>query len=89
MILVHYLHLLRHKGQSIGEIISAQYGKDEQSRLFIIFAYLTLILVVAAFASIVAATFGSNYMLRELLLVRQLRIRNASYGCNGFTCYLL
>lgn len=48
---------LRHKGQSIGEIISANMSRRAK-RLFIIFAYLTLILVVAAFASIVASTFG-------------------------------
>ncbi|MCI8854866.1 MAG: carbon starvation protein A [Lachnospiraceae bacterium] len=48
---------IRHKGQSIGEIISANMSRRAK-RLFIIFAYLTLILVVAAFASIVASTFG-------------------------------
>ena len=48
---------IRHKGQSIGEIISANMSKRAK-RLFITFAYLTLILVVAAFASIVAGTFG-------------------------------
>lgn len=42
----------------IGEIISANMSKRAK-RLFIIFAYLTLILVVAAFASIVAGTFGA------------------------------
>ena len=51
---------LRHKGQSIGEIISANMSKRAK-RLFLIFAYLTLILVVAAFASIVATTFGAKY----------------------------
>lgn len=51
---------LRHKGQSIGEIISVNMSKRAK-RLFIIFAYLTLILVVAAFASIVATTFGKAY----------------------------
>ena len=30
-------------------------------RLFLVFAYLTLILVVAAFASIVASTFGATF----------------------------
>ncbi len=48
---------LRHKGQSVGEIISANMGRRAK-RLFLTFAYLTLILVVAAFASIVATTFG-------------------------------
>lgn len=51
---------IRHKGQSIGEIISANMSRRAK-RLFIIFAYLTLILVVAAFASIVATTFGATF----------------------------
>lgn len=50
---------IRHKGQSVGEIISKNMSKRAK-RLFIIFAYLTLILVVAAFASIVAGTFGTT-----------------------------
>ena len=50
---------LRHKGQSIGEVISANMSKRAK-RLFLIFAYLTLLLVVAAFASIVATTFGAQ-----------------------------
>ena len=50
---------VRHKGQSIGEIISANMSRRAK-KLFIIFAYLTLILVVAAFASIVASTFGAT-----------------------------
>lgn len=51
---------VRNKGMSIGEIISANMSKRAK-RLFIIFAYLTLILVVAAFASIVATTFGATF----------------------------
>ena len=51
---------VRHDGKSIGEIISANMGKRAK-RLFITFAYLTLILVVAAFASIVANTFGATF----------------------------
>ncbi|MBQ0078574.1 MAG: carbon starvation protein A [Eubacterium sp.] len=50
---------LKHGGKSIGEIISANMSKRAK-RLFIIFSYLTLILVVAAFASIVAGTFGTT-----------------------------
>ena len=50
---------VRHKGQSIGEIISTNMSLRAK-RLFIIFAYLTLILVIAAFASIVATTFGAT-----------------------------
>ena len=48
---------VRHGGRSIGEIINENMSKRAK-RLFIIFAYLTLILVIAAFASIVAGTFG-------------------------------
>ena len=51
---------VRHGGKSVGEIISANMSLRAK-RLFIIFAYLTLILVVAAFASIVAGTFGVTY----------------------------
>ncbi len=51
---------IRHKGQSIGEVISTNMSRRAK-RLFIIFSYLTLILVVAAFASIVATTFGAVY----------------------------
>lgn len=51
---------IRHNGQSIGEVISANMSKRAK-RLFLIFAYLTLLLVVAAFASIVASTFGAKY----------------------------
>ena len=52
---------VRHGGKSIGEIISANMSLRAK-RLFIIFSYLTLILVVAAFASIVAGTFGATYV---------------------------
>ena len=51
---------VRHEGKSIGEIIADTMGVRAK-RLFIIFAYLTLILVVAAFASIVAGTFGATF----------------------------
>lgn len=51
---------IRHKGESIGEVISDAIG-SRAKKLFIIFAYLTLILVVAAFASIVANTFKATY----------------------------
>ena len=47
---------IRHKGASIGQIISENIGQRAK-RLFIVFAYLTLLLVIAAFASIVAGTF--------------------------------
>ena len=51
---------IRHQGKSIGEIISLNMSKRAK-QLFIIFSYLTLILVVAAFAAIVASTFGATY----------------------------
>lgn len=51
---------IRHKGASLGEVISDAMGKKAK-KLFLVFAYLTLILVVAAFASIVANTFTATY----------------------------
>ena len=51
---------IRHKGESIGEVIGDAIGAKAK-KLFITFAYLTLILVVAAFASIVANTFKATY----------------------------
>lgn len=52
---------IRHKGQSIGEVIALNIG-DRAKKLFLIFSYLTLILVVAAFGSIVASTFQATYV---------------------------
>lgn len=51
---------IRHKGQSIGEIIEDTMGVKAK-RLFISFAYLTLLLVIAAFSAIVANTFEATY----------------------------
>lgn len=51
---------IRHKGQSIGEIINANMSKRAK-KLFVTFSYLTLILVIAAFASIVAGTFKATF----------------------------
>lgn len=50
---------LRHKGQTIATVIADNIDNTAK-RLFCIFAYLTLVLVVAAFASIVANTFVVN-----------------------------
>ena len=50
---------LRNKGQSIGEIIDNSMGRAAK-KLFLTFGYLTLLLVVAAFSSIVASTFGNT-----------------------------
>ena len=57
---------IRNKGQSIGEVIAASIG-PRAKKLFLIFAYLTLILVVAAFASIVANTFKATYTAEGVL----------------------
>nr|WP_027871879.1 carbon starvation protein A [[Eubacterium] cellulosolvens] len=51
---------LRHKGQSIGEIIGSTMG-NKMKKLFLVFTYLTLLLVVAAFSSMVAGTFKATY----------------------------
>ena len=47
---------IRHDGKSVGEIIKDSMGKKAQ-RLFIIFALLVLILVIASFVNVVAGTF--------------------------------
>ena len=51
---------IRHKGQSIGEVVADTMG-GKAKRMFLVFAYLTLLLVVAAFASIVANTFMATF----------------------------
>lgn len=51
---------IRHKGQSIGEVIGQNIG-SRAKKLFLIFSYLTLLLVVAAFAAIVADTFKATF----------------------------
>lgn len=50
---------LRHKGQSIGQIIDSNIG-ERAKLLFAIFAWVTLLVIIAAFANIVAATFVTN-----------------------------
>ncbi|MCI9068493.1 MAG: carbon starvation protein A [Lachnospiraceae bacterium] len=47
---------IRHEGKSVGEIIKDSMGKRAQ-KLFIIFALLVLILVIASFVNVVAGTF--------------------------------
>lgn len=47
---------IRHGGKSIGEVIDVNIGRTGK-RLFLVFAWLTLLLVIAAFASIVQGTF--------------------------------
>ncbi|WMJ83606.1 carbon starvation CstA family protein [Oscillospiraceae bacterium LTW-04] len=48
---------IRHQGKSIGHVIEVNVGAKAK-KLFLIFSYLTLLLVVAAFASIVVSTFA-------------------------------
>lgn len=50
---------LRHKGKSIGVIIH-QYIGQSGKRLFLIFSFSTLILIIAVFADIIAKTFEKN-----------------------------
>jgi len=50
---------VRHKGQSIGKIIEEQIGQKGK-QLFLIFAWATLVLIIAAFAILVAKTFVST-----------------------------
>ena len=47
---------IRHDGKSVGEIIKDSMGKRAQ-KLFIIFALMVLILVIASFVNVVAGTF--------------------------------
>ncbi|MBP5576516.1 MAG: carbon starvation protein A [Treponema sp.] len=47
---------VRHEGKSVGEIIKDSMGKTAK-KLFIIFALLVLILVIASFVNVVAGTF--------------------------------
>lgn len=49
---------IRHKGKSIGEVIGINMGRSGKL-LFSAFAWLTLLLVVAAFTNIVASTFAT------------------------------
>ncbi|MEW6662608.1 MAG: carbon starvation protein A [Bacillota bacterium] len=50
---------VRHGGKSIGEVIETNIGKTGK-KLFAVFAWLTIILVIAAFLNIVANTFVST-----------------------------
>ena len=50
---------IRHEGKSVGEIIKDSMG-EKAKKLFIIFALLVLILVIASFVNVVAGTFFSD-----------------------------
>lgn len=49
---------VRHEGKSLGEVIGVTIGKNGK-KLFAVFAWLTLLLVIAAFTNIVANTFAA------------------------------
>lgn len=51
---------IRHEGKSIGHVIEVNIGRRGK-KLFLVFAYVTLLLVVAAFGSIVVGTFKATY----------------------------
>ena len=50
---------VRHGGKSVGEIIKDSMGKRAQ-KLFLLFALLVLIMVIASFVNVVAGTFAST-----------------------------
>ena len=50
---------IRHDGKSIGDVIKGSMGKRAH-KLFLIFALLVLILVIASFVNVVAGTFASE-----------------------------
>ena len=50
---------IRHGGKSVGEIIKDSMG-ERAKKLFIVFALLVLILVIASFVNVVAGTFAST-----------------------------
>ena len=50
---------VRNEGKSVGEIIKSSMGKRAQ-KLFILFALLVLIMVIASFVNVVAGTFASE-----------------------------
>ena len=50
---------IRHDGKSVGEIIKSSMG-PKAKKLFIVFALLVLILVIASFVNVVAGTFMSD-----------------------------
>lgn len=61
---------IRHDGKSVGEIIKSSMGKTAK-KLFIVFALLVLILVIASFVNVVAATFLTKYRAVAKVTVEQ------------------
>ncbi len=79
---------IRHKGQSIGKIIEEQIGQLGK-QLFLIFAWATLVLIIAAFTILVAKTFVSTpavatsssfFILLAILFGLSIYRMNASLG---------
>ena len=92
---------VRHKGKSIGEVIHVNMGRKGKM-LFSLFAWLTLLLVVAAFTNIVASTFASvpaaasssfiycSCIVLVILYIRKLSLRIGTIlGCYLFLCIYL
>ena len=50
---------VRHKGKTVGEVIGVNVGKSAKT-FFLIFIWLTLVLIIAVFAILVARTFTAN-----------------------------
>lgn len=50
---------VRHEGKTVGEVIGKNVGKSAKT-LFLIFIWLTIVLIVAVFAILVANTFAAN-----------------------------
>ena len=50
---------VRHEGKTVGEVIGKNVGKSAKT-LFLIFVWLTLVLIIAVFAILVAKTFAAN-----------------------------
>lgn len=79
---------IRHKGQSIGKVIEQQIGQLGK-QLFLIFAWATLVLIIAAFTILVAKTFvatpavatsSSLFILLAILFGLSIYRMNASLG---------
>ncbi|MCR5389967.1 MAG: carbon starvation protein A [Lachnospiraceae bacterium] len=71
---------LRNDGKSIGEVIADTMG-EKTKKIFLVFGYLTLLLVVAAFGSIVASTFGVTNM-------QGAPVSDAAYAANTSTAMI-
>ena len=74
---------IRHKGQSLGEVVALNIG-ERAKKLFLIFSYLTLVLVVAAFASIVASTFNGFPVDKAGNVIQSAAETNASVAMISF-----